>query len=121
MREDNGLLCSQVKRWSIIWGISRWEETDYIHGTVDDVIYSLWMMKDLNYVMRIMATVGRLFLDDTYKDNVIIWKENGEDVVKKFKYKMPFYWNFFYRHAVDEHNNLRHAITSFEDTWMIDR
>ena len=26
----------------------------------------------------------------TGKENVRRWKENGEDVVKKFKYKMPF-------------------------------
>ena len=32
---------------------------------------------------------------------------NGEDVVKKFKYKLSLYWNFRYHHAVDDHNNLR--------------
>ena len=45
-----------------------------------------------------------------------IWKENGEDEVKNFKYKLPFGWHFCYRHAVDDHNNLRHAIPSIEDT-----
>ena len=47
-----------------------------------------------------------------------IWKENGEDVVKKFKYKLPFDWNSRYRHAVDDQNNLRHGLLSIEDTWV---
>ena len=42
-------------------------------------------------------------------------------MVKKFKYKLPFYWRFRYCHAVDDHNNLRHALPSIEDTWMTDR
>ena len=45
----------------------------------------------------------------------------GEDVVKNFKYKLPFDCNFIYRHAVDDHNNLIHALPSIEDTWMTDR
>ena len=45
-------------------------------------------------------------------------KENGENVVKKFKYKLPFDWHFRYRHAVDDHNNLRHSLPSIEDTWV---
>ena len=45
-------------------------ETDAIQGTVDDVIYSLWGMKEPKYVMRIMATGGRLLVDDTYKETV---------------------------------------------------
>ena len=27
-------------------------------------------------------------------------------------------WHFHYRHAVDDHNNLRHALPSVEDTWL---
>ena len=40
-------------------------ETDAIQVTVDDVIYSLWGMGEPNYVTRIMATGGRLLMDDT--------------------------------------------------------
>ena len=65
-------------------------ETYAIHGTVDDAIYNLWGMKEPNYLTRMMATGGRLFTDDTFKETVRIWKEYGEDVVKKFKYNMPF-------------------------------
>ena len=35
--------------------------------------------------MMMMATGGRLLVDETFKETVRIWKENGEDVVKKFK------------------------------------
>ena len=41
-------------------------------------------------MMRMMAAGGRLFTDDTCKEIVGRCKENGEDVVKKFKYKLPF-------------------------------
>ena len=38
-----------------------------IQGTVDDVIYNVWGVKEPNYVMRMMATSGRLVTDDTCK------------------------------------------------------
>ena len=96
-------------------------ETYAIQGTVDDVIYNLWGTKEPTYVTRMIATGGRLLADDTQKENVIRWKENREDLVKKFKYKMLFDWNFCYRHVVDDHNKLRHELPSIEDTWVIDQ
>ena len=72
-------------------------------------------------MMRMMVTCGCLLADDTYKDTVRIWNENGKDVVKKFKYKLTFDSHFCYRHAIDEHNNLRHVLTSIEGTWMTDQ
>ena len=45
-----------------------------IQGTVDDIIYSLCRMKEPNYVMRIMATGGRLLADETCKETVRRWK-----------------------------------------------
>ena len=95
-------------------------ETDAIQGTVDDVIYNLWGTKEPNYVMRMMATSGRLLADETCKDTVRRWKENGEEVVKKFKYKLPCDWHFRYRHVVDDPNNLRHSLPSIEDPWVTD-
>ena len=41
--------------------------------------------------------------------------------MKKFKYKLPFDWHFGSHHAVEDHNNLRNALLSIEDTWMTDR
>ena len=85
-------------------------ETYSIQGTVDYVIYNVLVMKDPIYEIRMMAYGGRLLADDTRKETLIRWKKNGENVVKKFKYKMPFDWNFSYCHAFDDHQNLRHAL-----------
>ena len=52
-------------------------------------------MKEPTYVMRMMYTGGRLLADDTCKDTVRRWKENGEDMAKKLNYKLPFHWHFF--------------------------
>ena len=43
--------------------------------------------------------------------------ENGAAKSKKFQYTKPFDWHFKYRHAVDDHNNLHHALPSIEDGW----
>ena len=59
-------------------------ETYSIQEKVNDFIYNLWGMKETTYVMRIMATGGRLLIDDTRKYTVRIWKENRDDVVNKF-------------------------------------
>ena len=103
---------------------SFWEvevgETYDIQGTVDDVIYNIWGMKDPTYVMKMMATCDQLLADETCNETARRQKENGEYSVKKFKYKLPFDWNCFYRHAVDDQNNLRHSLPPIEDTWVTD-
>ena len=33
----------------------------------------------------------------------------------------PFDWHFWYRHTVDDHNNLRHQLPSIEDSWLTHR
>ena len=71
-------------------------------------------------MVRIMATGGRFLADDTCKVTVKRWKENGEGVLKKFKYKLPFDWYFCYYHVVDNHNNIRNPLPSIADTWMTD-
>ena len=52
-------------------------ETYAIQGTVDDVTYNVWGMKYPNYIFRMMATGGRLLVDDTCKETVRRWNENG--------------------------------------------
>ena len=70
-------------------------EIDAIQETVDYIIYNLWGMKEPNYVMRVMETGGRPLLDETCKETVRRWKENGEDLVNNFNYKLPFNSLFF--------------------------
>ena len=65
-----------------------------------------------NYVMRMMANGDRLLADDICKETVIIWKENREEVVNKFKYKLPFDLHFRYCHTIEDHTNLRNTLPS---------
>ena len=82
-------------------------------GTLNNVEYHMWCMKEPDYVMRIMATGGVLESDETCKT---AQRGNGPTKVT-FDYTKPFDWHFRYRHAVDDHNNLRHSLPSLEDTW----
>jgi hypothetical protein len=88
-----------------------------IEGKLNGSTYWLWGIKEPNYVMKIMATGGVLATDDTCKTAV---RGNGNDRVL-FKYTKPFDWHFWYRHAVDDHNNLCHALPSLDDTWATTR
>ena len=69
-------------------------------------------------MMRMMSPGGHLLTDYTLKVTVRRWKEIGDEVVKNFKYKLLFDWIFCYHHSVDYNNNLSHALTPIEDTWM---
>ena len=92
-----------------------------IAGTMDGVAYNLWGMKEPDYVMRMMVTGGPLAVFDTCKEALRKWTEGGIEVVRRFKYACPFDWHFRYHHAVDNHNNLRHALPSIEDSWATQR
>ena len=91
--------------------------TDAVSGTLDGVHYNLWCMKEPDYVMRMMATGGALLSDDTCKEASRIWTKGRVEKSAKFRYTKPFDWHFKYRHAVDDHNNLRHALPAIEDSW----
>ena len=49
------------------------------------------------------------------------WKETGETKTASFHYPEPFFLHFKYRHVVDDHNNLCHAVPSIEETWITTR
>jgi len=88
-----------------------------IAGTQDGILYNLWGMKEPDYVMRMMATGGPLTAFESCKETVRRWIDGGVEVVRRFRYACPFDWHFRYRHAVDDHNNLRHGLPSIEDSW----
>jgi len=92
-------------------------DTDAVSGTMDGTMYNPWGLKETNYVMWMMATGGALLADDTCKEVVRKWEEGETKMVWPFKYAKPFDWQFKYRHAVDDHNNLHHALPSIEDAW----
>jgi hypothetical protein len=92
-----------------------------IQGVLEGMTYNLWGMKEPDYVMRMMATGGQLAALNSCKMTRRRWRDGGVDVSHTFQYTCPFDWHFRYRHAVDDHNNLRHALPSIEDSWLTKR
>jgi hypothetical protein len=88
-----------------------------IQGVMEGTTYNLWGMKELVYVMRMMATGGLLDAIKLCRMTSRRWNDGGVKVSRTYKYSCPFDWHFRYRHAVDDHNNLRHGLPSIEDSW----
>ena len=87
---------------------------DCLKGVLDNEPYNVYCMKEPDYTMKLMATYGSLTCHDDEKDNT---RRVGDQVLR-FKYTKPFSDHFQYRHAVDDHNNLRHSSPSLEETWV---
>jgi hypothetical protein len=64
-----------------------------------------------------MAMGGPLGVTDGCKWAKRKWREGDREVSTEFQYAAPYDWHFRYRHAVDDHNNLRHATPSLEESW----
>lgn len=91
---------------------------DSIQGKSDDnITYFLWAMKEPDYVMKLMATGGKNERCTESKESEQKWTENGQKKHVKFHYPYPVKWHFLYRHQIDDHNNLRHAVPSIEESW----
>jgi len=96
--------------------------TDALRGVIDNVPYNIFCMKEPDYTMKIMATYSGLTELDNQKESVRHFKgADGGDKVVRFKYAEPFANHFLYRHEVDDHNNLRHAVPSIEGSWITRR
>ena len=87
-----------------------------ISGVLDGVKYFLWGLKEPSYVMKMMATGGPLISNDTCKMQTRTWTEDGVQCGKSFQFSLPYDWHYKYRHAVDDHNKLRHSLPSIEHT-----
>ncbi len=85
---------------------------DAIQGSMEGVLYNLWAMKELDYVMKMMATGGSLIVDDSCHSKSCCWIEGGVQTTKEFTSTLLFNNHFRYPHAVDDHNNLRHSLPS---------
>ena len=96
-------------------------DVDAITGVQDDVPYFIWGMKEPDYVMRMMATGGPLGSTEECRETKRRCMEGDRVVERKFKYTCPYDWHFRYRHAVDDHNNLRHATPAVEESWITKR
>ena len=91
-------------------------DCDSFRGTLDGVPYDLFTLKEPDYVMKLMSTYGGLTVPSGQKESKRVWKENGQTRTATFQYTEPFANHFNYRHAVDDHNNLRHGLPSIEST-----
>ena len=79
-------------------------------------LLKIFLMKEPDYVMKIMASWMKLDeVEGTRKRRYYIYI-SGTKRTKQFTYRHPFGINFIYIHKVDDHNNWRHAPTSFEKT-----
>eukprot|EP00559_Dactyliosolen_fragilissimus_P002711 CAMPEP_0184872744 /NCGR_PEP_ID=MMETSP0580-20130426/41459_1 /TAXON_ID=1118495 /ORGANISM="Dactyliosolen fragilissimus" /LENGTH=665 /DNA_ID=CAMNT_0027375583 /DNA_START=1012 /DNA_END=3007 /DNA_ORIENTATION=+ len=93
-------------------------ECDSLRGTLDAVPYDVFCMKEPDYIMKLMSTYGGLTFPKNQRISKRTWKENGETKNITFQYTEPFANHFNYRHAVDDHNNLRHGLPSIESTML---
>ncbi|KAG7361811.1 transposase IS4 [Nitzschia inconspicua] len=89
-------------------------DVDSLKGHLDGVPYDLFCMKDTDYTMKLMSTYGSLVPSPKAPDKF----RNVDGEVRKFQYTEPFENHYLYRHAVDDHKNLRHSDISLEETWV---
>ena len=97
---------------------------DSVKGTQDNIPYNLFMMKDKNFIMKLMSTYGGLTMKPDQKKTYRWYKgetPQSDASVKTFKYPEPFANHYLYRHCVDDHNNLRHSVPSIEGTMVTHR
>ena len=92
-----------------------------IQGEMEGTTYNLWGMKEPDYVMWMMATGGLLDANESCRMASHHWNNGGVEVSWTFQYTCPFDWHFWYRHAVEDHNNLRHGLPSIKDSWRTQR
>ena len=80
-------------------------------------------MKEPSYVMKVMATYSGLSVVDNSKDTKRVFQDpsGGGEKQLSFTYTESFYNHFHFRHSMDDHNNLRHATPSIEETWFTHR
>ena len=84
-----------------------------ISGKMDNVPYSIFALQEPSYTSMMMSTYGSIGETDYEAKRFI----EGTKEEIHFRLNDVFANHFKYRHAVDDHNHLRHQIPSIEDTW----
>ena len=95
-------------------------DTDAVNGNLHGKDYHVFCMKEPDYIMKLMSSYSSLLPKEHYPSNRRVFqdpKDPSKTVEASFQYTEPFQNHFLYRHAVDDHNNLRHAVPSIEGTW----
>ena len=83
-----------------------------VKGSYEGVPYNIWCMKDVGYVTKIMGTGMGL----GYPVERMHSRQLDDGTTRRFKYPEPFYLHFKYRHLIDDHNNIHHAVPSIKGT-----
>jgi Transposase IS4 len=99
---------------------------DRLPRELDGTKFDLFGMKEPDYAMMLMSTYGQFMSKTDQKDS---WSDvdqpDGERTTERFKYTEVFTNHYYYRVAVDDHNNKRHDDgglgVSLEDTWRTSR
>jgi hypothetical protein len=89
-----------------------------ISDILNGIRYFLWGLKEPSYVMKMMATRGPLISNDSYKMQKQKCTEGGVKMMRMFQFPLLYNWHYKYRHAINNHNNLRHLLPSIEHTIM---
>ncbi len=93
---------------------------DAISSIHDIVKYIIWCMKEPDYIMKIMATVGSL-CSIREKEGKHVYRgrkntNNNIPICKAIQMTLPLPLPY----AMGNHNNLHHDIPSIKRTWLID-
>jgi len=96
-------------------------DCDSLVGTLNGVPYDLFVMKDVDYSMKLMSAYGALTVKAGQDESFRTYTKDGSTVTNVFKYTEPFANHFKCRHVVDDHNNNRHSDISLEQTWATHR
>ena len=65
-------------------------------------------------IMSTWMTIEEFDVTDMRREYKV---QDGQYLVRQFKYQQPFMLYFHYPHQVDDHNNRINAIISLERTW----
>ena len=87
-----------------------------ISRKLDGEEYFFWALKEPSYIMKMMATGGPLLANDCCGEQEWRWTEGGVERVGTFRFLCLYDWHYKYRHVVDDHNKLHHALPSIEHT-----
>ena len=85
---------------------------DALKGTLDEVPFHIFAMKEEDYVMMLMSTYGTLERLDIEKFRQLKTNERIS-----FKYPEVVHNHYQKRDAVDSHNARRQAPIALEETW----
>ena len=93
-------------------------ECDAIEGQLNGIKYNIFCMRDSKFIMKLMGTYGTLSVPVGQSST---FRKGAKSQTTTFKYTETFANHYKYRHAVDDHNNLRHRVPSIEGPWQTHR